>query len=326
MRRCFVWRCGAPALASVLLGITMTTINWTEQTPMPQAEAGGAAGFASGQLILAGGTAWQGEVKQWLDTVQVYDVASRQWRTGARLPRPVAYGPAVSIDNGIEVFGGTDGTEVRRTSWRYDTAKAAWHPTGEVPADVLLGRAARIGERVYLLGGCRDAVDLTTCRDAVWERDAAGAWHKASAIPGGPVALPAVATSGNRIFLFGGCSMPEPGKVVNHARAAAYDVGTKQWESLPDLPAANRGLSAVAVNDQQIYVLGGYTDIGLSAAVWIYHVRERRYEPASPLPVPLLGTDFFLYRGTLYGAGGEDRIRGRSARLLAGQLNGGIPR
>ena len=42
------------------------SIIWNEKQPMPRPHAGGAAGFIGGELIVAGGTAWDGETKLWL--------------------------------------------------------------------------------------------------------------------------------------------------------------------------------------------------------------------------------------------------------------------
>ena len=287
---------------------------------MPRAEAGGAAEFLGNELVFAGGTTWDGEVKVWLKDVQIYQPALDRWISGPPLPVPLAYGPFVAAADGLEIFGGSDGAVVHRTSWKLNSAKTTWKQTGSVPADVLLGRAARIGHSVLLFGGCRDAADLTRCSDAVWRRDGASDWHRVSTIPGGPLALPAIAVSDSSVYIFGGCSMRSRGKAINHRSAYRYDSFRNHWKAIRELPVANRGLSAVAYGETFIYLFGGYTESGFSSEVLLYDTQKDSYTRLKSMPLGLLGVEFVLNGTSVYGAGGEDRMRGRSARLLEGKL------
>ena len=296
------------------------TIEWSERHSMLQAEAGGAGAYLDGDLVIAGGTAWNKDEKLWLKTVQIYRPQKNLWREGPPLPLSLAYGPYVSSENGLEIFGGSDGKTAHRTSWKLDSAKTRWQETGSAPADVLLGRAARIGDSVFLFGGCADIVDLTKCSDAVWRRDGDGGWHRVSTIPDGPVALSAIASSASAIYLFGGCSMPAGGKVVNHSGAYRYDPVTNRWNTIRKLPVANRGLTALAVDDRSIYLLGGYADSGFTSEVISYDIREDLYRRLPSMPLSAASIEFVRNGQTLYGAGGEDRMRSRSARLFEGRL------
>jgi N-acetylneuraminic acid mutarotase len=293
-------------------------LTWNERRPMPLPEAGGSVGFIGGELVIAGGTAWDGDTKLWLKEVQVYNPAKDEWRAGPTLPTGTAYGPFVHSADGLEVFGGTDGKQVHREAWKLDPAKTRWESTGEVPADVLLGAAALSGGDVFLFGGCPDAADLTRCSDAVWKRES-GKWRRVSTLPGGPMALSAISSVDGQIYVFGGCSMPSAGKVLNHAEAYRFDTRKNTWTTLHSLPSPSRGLSAVAINDHHIYLLGGYGET-FSADVLVYDTRAYSYQRAASLPVPLMATPFVRDGRKLYGAGGEDRPKGRSARMLVGDI------
>ena len=268
---------------------TVTDVEWSERQPMPRAQAGGAAAYLDGDVVVAGGTTWIGEVKTWLSDVQIYNPASNAWRFGPKLPAPMAYGPFVSSTTELEIFGGSDGQTAQRESWRLNAAKTKWARTGSIPVDGLLGRAARVGESVFLFGGCGDVVDLKTCSDAVWRRDGHGEWRRASTIPGGPLALEAGAVSGSAVYLFGGCSMDANGKVVNHARAFRYDSKLNQWKTLRDLPSGNRGLTAVTYGDRSILLFGGYTDSGFTSEVLLYDIQSDTYKRLKSMPVGLSG-------------------------------------
>ena len=223
-------------------------------------------------------------------------------------------------NDGLEILGGSYGQTAHRTSWKLEGSKTLWERTGSTPAGSLLGPAARIGDSVFLFGGCPDIVDLTKCSDAIWRRVGDAAWSRVSTMPDGPVALSAVATTESVIYIFGGCSMPVSGKVVNHARAYRYDPALNLWKRIRDLPAANRGLTAVANDKEHIYLFGGYTDSGFSSDVISYDIQEDRYRRLQSMPLGAASVDFVRNGRTLYGAGGEDRMRSRSARLFEGKL------
>jgi N-acetylneuraminic acid mutarotase len=303
-----------------LLFLAMSNIEWSERQPMPRGEAGGAAAFLGEDLVIAGGTAWDGDIKTWLQDVQVYRPGANRWSQGPKLPVPLAYGPFAASSSGLEIFGGTDGKTVHRTSWKLDGARTSWAPTGSVPADVLLGRAARIGDSTFIVGGCSDVADLSKCSDTVWQRRGDAEWRRLSRIPSGPLALHAIAVSGSNIYIFGGCSIPASGKVLNHNRAYRYDSSSGEWKSLRELPAGNRGLIAVAVSERSIYLFGGYTDAGFTSEVLLYDITKDSYTRLNPMPLGLLGIEFALNGNRIYGAGGEDRMRSRSARLFEGLI------
>ena len=114
--------------------------------------------------------------------------------------------------------------------------------------------------------------------------------------------------------------MDANGKVVNHARALRYDSASNQWKTLKALPNANRGLTAIAYDDLSILLFGGYKDSGFTSEVLLYDVQSDTYRKLKPMPLGLAGVEFVLNDRTIYGAGGEDRMRSRSARFLEGTL------
>src|SRR5438045_600993 len=125
-----------PLSALLLLAIAPAmNLVWTERKSMSRAEAGGAAGFLDGELVVAGGTTWDSDTKLWLKDVQIYTPAQDRWRSGPALPAPLAYAPFVSSADGLEIFGGTDGRHVHRESWKLDRSKSKWHATGSIAAD-----------------------------------------------------------------------------------------------------------------------------------------------------------------------------------------------
>jgi len=320
------------ALIPVLFAmVNVPRISWRQRAPLPTPLAGGYSAAAGKTVIYAGGTNWNGGVKHWLRDVHLYDVHADQWRAGPALPVPLAYGAVCSLKNGIEIYGGTDGKGVYRDCWRFTLTGNTWEKNGTLGFDTLLSSAMNIVGRVYLFGGCSDVSDLTTCTDAVHVRERDGSWRKITSIPGGPVAQAADAALGNRVYLFGGCSMAVAGKQVNHQEAYCVDLRSMEWRRIRSLPKPNSGPTALPLNDRFILVAGGYTasmeeaagkpaNFGFSSDAMIYDSVKDDYFPVDALPVPLSGVDLLKIGNIILGVGGEDRMRGRTAGVFAGEL------
>jgi hypothetical protein len=231
----------------------------------------------------------------------------------------------------IEILGGSNGEKTHRHCFRLNAVDGAWQSTGEAPADTLLGRAAFLGGRTWLFGGCSDVADLTTCSDEVWARQKDGAWRHAARLPQGGVAMPAAAAVRTRMYLFGGCSMNSAGALVNHDEAYAFDTGSNRWTRLRPLPHSNRGITAAALDERYILLAGGYTaspaeaagkpaDFGFTSAVWVYDTSSDSYREASPLLFATAGIELVRHADMIFAMGGEQRMRDRSNRLLAAPI------
>ncbi|MFN7924475.1 MAG: kelch repeat-containing protein [Bryobacteraceae bacterium] len=303
---------------SVYMGHAAASLEWSVRKPMLRSEAGCAAALLGGELVIAGGTTWEGGSKLFLRDVQIYSPATDAWHKGPDAPEPLAYGPFVQDVAGLEVFGGTDGTKPSRNVWRLDAGKANWSRAGEAPTDFLMARAARVGDTVYVFGGSADAGDFTRASDTVWARNG-GAWREIGKLPAGRIVLSAAAVAKDRVYLFGGCVMPAAGQVVNRADAWEFHTGTRQWRRLRDLPVASRGPSAMALNDSTILIFGGYGE-GFLSDVWAYDIARDSYERLPSMPTSMIGIDFFRIGDAIVGAGGEDKMRSRSARTLWARL------
>ncbi len=306
-------------------------LNWSDRHTMPVASAGGVAGQLDGRVIYAGGTTWTAGVKHWLQDVMVYDPASDQWTSGPRLPKPLAYGAGLHYEGGVEILGGTDGEKTYRECWRLTSLKGRWQLAGSIPTNTLLGRAERVNGRTYVFGGCSDVADLTRCNDTAWVRETDGGWRQVSSLPQGAVAMPAAAAVHGRVFLFGGCSMKTAGALVNRDDAYSFDAAAGQWKHLRPLPKASRGMTATAFSDRYILLAGGYTatqaeavgkpvDFGFTSDVWVYDTQADSYSNAGSLPFATAGIELVPHSGTIFGVGGEHRMRDRSNRLLAATI------
>ena len=121
--------------------------------------------------------------------------------------------------------------------------------------------------------------------------------------------------------------MPAAGKILNHADAYRFDAAEHTWKRLRPLTKPNRGLTAVALNVRSILLVGGYTatqaeaegkpvDFGFSAEAFIYDTHSDRYQAAAALPFAASGIALLKHQERVIGIGGEDRMRGRTDRVI----------
>ena len=302
-----------------LVGVTVN-MTWKELQPMPVGVAGGTVGLVGDAILYAGGTTWADGKKLWLQDVRRYDLTSQAWTSGPPLPEPLAYGPFVQSQTGVEVLGGVNESGSSRNCRRLDRDAKAWSTAGTVPQDSALGAAALVGEALYLLGGCPDAADLSRCASAVWRRDKHGEWTRVNEMPDGAVALRAGAVQSGRIYVFGGCLASSSRAVRNLDDAWRYDPAADKWQKLRSVPEPVRGASAVAVDDHRILLVGGYTASDFSNHGWIYNSEKDSYEPSTPLPFAASGIALVARGQSIFALGGEDRMRSRTPRVIQGNL------
>ncbi|MCB1127680.1 MAG: hypothetical protein KDM81_14395, partial [Verrucomicrobiae bacterium] len=132
------WSFAAALTAGLLLvagEVAADSAEWTSLPPLPDplGVAGPFAGVSHGALLVGGGAnfpdgpPWDGGRKVWHDTVYVLPAADGAWQTAGTLPRPLAYGVSLTVDDGVLCVGGSDATEhhaeVFHLHWEGDRLK-----------------------------------------------------------------------------------------------------------------------------------------------------------------------------------------------------------
>jgi N-acetylneuraminic acid mutarotase len=304
------------------------SLSWEEWPPLAEGVAGGAIAHVGDSIVYAGGTTWRNGEKHYLRDVLRYSPKSKKWTAGPSLPEPLAYGAYVQGDSFLEIYGGTGEKSISQNCWRLEQGAREWKQCGVLPKSSLFAGAAVVSKDVLLFGGCRDAVGLSTCTSSVMRRNAQGKWAQVTDLPGGAVALSAVAALDGHVYLFGGCIANSAGGVDNQASAYGYDPAKNSWKKLNPLPGAVRSASAIPLDGRRILIVGGYGDhatpqdagSAFSHDVWIYDVASDAYEQAPAFPFGISGIGLARYDSGIVGVGGEDRIRGRSLRVVHGHF------
>ncbi len=304
----------------LLLAVTSlasaTGWRWHDGAPLDPPRAAHAAAWCGGRLVIAGGSWWPDpQTKVRLDRVEAYDPVTDRWSRLPDLPVAVSGAGGAAVAGQFVVVGGFDGQTARRDVWRL-TADG-WQPGPPLPQGRCLHAVAAIGARIFVVGGCAREDNLAGLSGDGWCWDTAGepVWRPIAGIPGRVTA--AVTASDEDLYVFGGARLLD-GQVTNRADAWRYDPALDRWTRLADLPVPVRGAAAVAVGDA-VLVLGGYTGqtrTGFTAAVVRYDEGPARYDWVDRLPAPIGVTPFVWTGAQLLVAGGEDRAKSRSGRVL----------
>jgi hypothetical protein len=120
--------------------------------------------YYNGRIYVAGGrTNGVPSVYGDLSVLEIYDIASNTWSSGASMPQPLADGYAVLLNGRIYVFGGfTLGGVASNTTFIYDISADAWG-TGAPSPDGRVDPAVGIcGPLVYMIGGSNAFLQLQT--------------------------------------------------------------------------------------------------------------------------------------------------------------------
>ena len=175
--------------------VTKIELRASRLPPVPEklGLAGVYAGSSHGTLIVAGGAnfpdrpPWEGGPKTWHDSIYVLDRPAGTWQTVGKLPRPLAYGVAISTAEGVVCVGGSDSArhypDTFVMSW--ESGRVAIHP---LPSTiVVLG-----GDDGTKAGFQPPAKHPGFATDAIRYNSQSGRWSGLGSIPVSRVNLPSV--------------------------------------------------------------------------------------------------------------------------------------
>ncbi len=226
---------------------------WQQLPPIPDHEGFAApfAGASGGALLVAGGAnfpdkrPWDGGTKHWYDSIYVLEQGSGSWQVAGRLPRPNAYGVAVSTGEGVVCLGGGDARrhfrEVFQLRWK--DGQILRTALASLPGPCSFAGGALAGSTIYLAGGI-DQPAATTCLNTLWALDLAQPsprWQELPPCPGGQRMLAVAGAAEGSFFLFSGVKLklgPDGKPVREYLREAWRYTPGPGWKRLADLPRA----------------------------------------------------------------------------------------
>ena len=306
------------------------SLEWSKSASFPEPRAGYAAGVINGKLVIAGGTYWDGIKGHWTKklysaSTHAFDPVSRRWEKLPALPISLGYAASTVVNERLFVLGGYTGSSVNRRIFMLQNvgSRYTWSVCGEMSADRNFASAVSVKGLIYLVGGTTsfEALDAAgTCCTSntvtrsllVFNTDApAKGWRELAPYPGRGRWMPAVATDGKAIWLFGGLFQSDSNApVTDFDDVLRYDVVRGTWSVVSTLPktvADAQPLSSLRIKDHLFLFTSQNT-------VWQLNLHTQRYTETTPMPEAVFVDQFVWLHHRIIGAGGESQTEGPRRR------------
>lgn len=124
------------------------TYSWTGLAPIPVAVAYPAIAAYAGKIYVIGGAVGS----SWQSIVQIYDIATNTWSTGANTQTTRMGGTAEAYNGKIYLATGWNGSLMTSLEI-YDIVSNSWTYGASAPTARYQTRSALIGGRMYVIGG-----------------------------------------------------------------------------------------------------------------------------------------------------------------------------
>jgi len=254
---------------------TPAFFQWQGLPALPRPIQGAFVGVSENALVIAGGRDSSGS-QNYLDTVLVLEAEQKTWRR-AKLAHPLAYGAAVSTEEGMIIIGGRDAEQcyaaVLRLKWNSAQKKLEIETLPELPQACAYCSAELVGNTIYVAGGL-NSPDAKAGLKNFWALDLSQPaempkWQILEPWPGGPgriQAATAVQNSGEKVsfYLFGGALVSDKdGEKLNDAYR--YDPFVKErserWKKVLDVPEPTAAGLAVDIGQSHIMLFAHKGDI-----------------------------------------------------------------
>ena len=317
--------------------------------------AGPFVGVHNDALIVAGGAnfpppVWASE-KVWHDRIHVLNRSDEEfiWTDGGSLPRPIAYGAAVSTPDGVVCMGGNDADHTYRDvfllEWDASRQRIDRIDYPPLPRSCAFGAAALIGNVIYLAGGQSDQ-SLETAMTNFWALDLSRTestqdfiWKELSPWPGPSRALNLTVGQHNG---FDDCIYVISGRRQRNSEETSVEFlrdvweftpGSGKWRKRADVPRCVMAAPGANIGQSHILVLGGADGSlflqadalkdqhpGFPKEALAYHTITDTWTTAGPIPRNHVTTMAVEWNGSIVIPSGEIRPRVRSPKLRSVRL------
>ena len=312
---------------------TTDAFHWDQLPALPDRHgvAGAFAGVSGDALIVAGGAnfpekmPWDGGTKAYHDAIFVLTAPDGAWRTGFRLPRPLAYGVSVSTTRGLVCVGGCDATRCYNDAFliKWNGSEIAIDNLPSLPRPLVNACGAVIGDTIYVAGG-EEAPGATAASNRFWALDLGDPsprWRELATWPGPPRSLAFGGVLGGRFVLIGGVELSADASGRPARRylkdAFAYSPESAGWTRLADLPhPIAAGPAPAPVVNGELLILGGDDGSkvgfappaqhpGFSNRILAYDGSADRWRVAGDVPAPRATVAAVPWRGRIAVPSGE---------------------
>jgi len=339
-------------------------IRWTPLPDLPESlgVAGPFVGVHHDVLLVAGGAnftppVWESE-KQWLDKIWALEkipsseektAKKYQWIDAGRLDVPVAYGAAVSTEQGVVCIGGCNSEQVFRNvfalAWDPQKRTVCRKDLPSLPKPCVYTYAAKIGSVIYVAGG-QSGISLDTAMTNFWSLDLskegteAFAWKEWTPWPGPSRAFNITVAQHNGmtdcIYVISGRRLnPGADAIETEFLQDVYEynplkVNSKEgpWRKRCDVPACVMAGAGIDIGQSHIFILSGADSSlffkstqlkddhpGFPLQAWAYHTITDTWIDAGRTPANQVTTIPVKWGNSIILASGEIKPRVRSPKI-----------
>ena len=324
------------------------TLIWSQLPDIPDelGVAGPFVGVHDDVLVVAGGAnfprpVWESN-KVWREAIYVCERkrGGYQWSNAGSLNAPIAYGAAVSTQNGIICIGGNDGTstfrKVFRLEWRPDSHSIHQSTMPSLPVPCVYGQAILIDDVIYLAGG-QTGAELSSATNQFWKLDLrkeghdAFQWEALPPFPGSARAFNIVTSQHNGeercVYVMSGRAQTSTGTEFL-TDVYEFSPGKGLWCGRRKMPECRMAGIGFPIGDHEILVAGGAdgtlfsksdelrdTHPGFPTGSLVYNAKTNTWKDGPPVPKNHVTTIPVQWGDSTIIASGEIRPRVRSPKV-----------
>jgi N-acetylneuraminic acid mutarotase len=261
---------GSTVKTAIFFVANTRLFSWQIRAPSPIARFEAQGTSVGGKLYVFGG--FVSVCCTAVTRSDVYDPLANTWRRLADLPLKVTHSPAVPDGNEIYLVGGYVGDHPgpsTRSVLRYEIAGNTWSYAAPLPQDRGAGAAARAGRTLHFFGGATRIKGATTDLDQdehyALNLDAPVAWLAQPAMPNARNHLGGTELGGALYAVGGQHARNET--TGNVGETDAFDVQTKVWSRVADLPTARGHITSSTFGaNGRVLAAGGVANSGAASA------------------------------------------------------------
>jgi hypothetical protein len=241
----------------------LTSKQWRQGAPLPEARANLAMAISGKDLLVAGGSSISTGATAAPAATQVivhddmarYDRGADRWTAGGKLPMPLSGTALAAHGNMLYLVGGWNGRQMQDAVWqlplaRFESATADdWVVISHLPKAMAWFGAVLVDDLIYVAGGFDGLNELA---GFATYNVSSGEWRQLASLstPRGGMSL---VFDGITVLALGG---GWAGTIQNHER---YDVLTNQWTTIDSPISGEWRHFGAAANEGSVYILGGWS-------------------------------------------------------------------
>ena len=284
--------------------------------------------------MAAGGSYWEAGKKHFVASIWSYLEGDEIWLNAGKLPSPLGYMVGMTFENRPYIFGGSRDNQATQNCYQvfvdHKTRTAESQPLASLPTPLDCAGGALVDSRAMLVGGASHYDDVNTySEDFFWYdlKNKGSRWSTGPVFPGPGRCIPATASLGESLYVFGGFRFEKPNTLKNLSDAYVYNARRDSWKRIANLPFPVRSAGACSYGDRYIFLVGGAGNEPAQPArfktVLLYDSRTDSYVHLRPLPHSVSVPYATVKGDRLYIVGGEPPDGNRVSRVISSLIEVG---